>query len=66
LARFQSSLIYAGRAGVDWAQAASALGYADQSHMIAEYRRFSGLTPQALTARVWFHPFIWRARGQLA
>ena len=66
LARFQSSLIYAGRAGVDWAQAASAMGYADQSHMIAEYRRFSGLTPQALTTRAWFHPFIWRAQGQWA
>ena len=61
LARFQSSLTYA-RSGVDWAQAAAALGYADQSHMIAEFRRFSGMTPQTLAAGVQFHPFIWRAR----
>lgn len=62
LARFQSSLVYAGhRAGVDWACAATEMGYADQSHMIAELRRFSGLTPQVLASRNWFHPFIERA-----
>jgi AraC-like DNA-binding protein len=64
LARFQSGLAYAGRGGVDWAQAAAALGYADQSHMIAEFRRFSSLTPQALAAGGWFHPFIERARAR--
>jgi AraC-like DNA-binding protein len=62
LTRFQSSLAYAGRVGVNWAQAADALGYADQSHMIAEFRRFSGMTPQRLAGSVPFHPFIWRAR----
>jgi AraC-like DNA-binding protein len=62
LTRFQSSLTYARHAGVDWAQAADALGYADQSHMIAEFRRFSGMTPQRLAGSVPFHPFIWRAR----
>jgi len=64
LVRFQSGLVYAGRDGVDWAQAAAALGYADQSHMIAEFRRFSSLTPQMLAAGGWFHPFIERARGR--
>ena len=64
--RFQSSLTYAKRSGVNWAQAAAALGYADQSHMIAEFRRFSGMTPQTLAAGVQFHPFIWRAREQSA
>jgi AraC-like DNA-binding protein len=64
LARFQSGLAYAGRGGADWAQIAAALGYADQSHMIAEFRRFSGLTPQALAAGGWFHPFIERARAR--
>ena len=64
LARFQSGLVYAGRGGVDWAQAAATLGYADQSHMIAEFRRFSSLTPQTLAAGGWFHPFIERARGR--
>jgi AraC-like DNA-binding protein len=64
LARFQSGLVYAGRRGdVDWADAAIDLGYADQSHMIAEFRRFSGLTPQTLANRAWFHPFIERARS---
>lgn len=47
---------------VNWAQAALELGYADQSHMIAEYRRFSSLTPEMLASRRWFHPFIERAR----
>jgi AraC-like DNA-binding protein len=62
LARFQSGLVYAGRGEVDWAQAADAMGYADQSHMIAEFRRFSSLTPQTLATGGWFHPFIERAR----
>ena len=63
LARFQSALTYAGApAKVDWAGAAADMGYADQSHMIAEFRQFSGLTPQALASGRWFHPFIERAR----
>ena len=43
---------------------AATLGYADQSHMIAEFRRFSSLTPHALAAGGWFHPFIERARAR--
>ena len=63
LARFQAGLSYAGcRGAVDWAQAAAGLGYADQSHMIAEFRLFGGLTPQELASQDWFHPFIERAR----
>jgi AraC-like DNA-binding protein len=64
LARFQSGLYYAtvGR-GVDWAQAALETGYADQSHIIAEFREFSSLTPHQLTTARWFHPFIERARN---
>ena len=63
LARFQSGLAYAGtRARVDWARAAVDMGYADQSHMIAEFRLFSGLTPQTLASREWFHPFIVRTK----
>jgi AraC-like DNA-binding protein len=46
---------------VDWAQTALDLGYADQSHMIAEFRQFRGLAPQALASAHWFHPFIERA-----
>jgi AraC-like DNA-binding protein len=64
LARFQSGLTYAGsRARVDWARAAFDMGYADQSHMIAEFRLFSGLTPQMLASREWFHPFIVRTKS---
>ena len=64
LARFQSGLVYAGcRERVDWAQAAVDMGYADQSHMIAEFRQFSSLTPQELANRDWFHPFIERAKS---
>jgi AraC-like DNA-binding protein len=62
LARFQSGLAYAGTGRVDWAVAAAHLGYADQSHMIAEFREFSALTPQALATGTWFHPFIERAK----
>jgi AraC-like DNA-binding protein len=58
LARFQSGLAYAGCRRVDWAQAAAGMGYADQSHMIAEFRRFGGLTPHELASQDWFHPFI--------
>lgn len=63
LARFQSALSFA-RAGesVDWARAAFELGYADQSHMIAEFRQFSSLTPHMLATERWFHPFIERAK----
>jgi AraC-like DNA-binding protein len=65
LARFQSGLVYAGcRGRVAWADASVEMGYADQSHMIAEFRQFSALTPAALASREWFHPFIERARDR--
>ena len=64
LARFQAVLAYAGRrARIDWAAAAFDMGFANQSHMIAEVREFSGLTPQVLMRGDWFHPFIERARS---
>jgi AraC-like DNA-binding protein len=67
LARFQSGLVYASaHASVDWSRAALDTGYADQSHMIAEFREFSGLTPQMLASRNWFHPFIERAKSSRA
>lgn len=59
LARFQAGLVHAGAGtGVKWAQVAAGLGYADQSHMIAEFRELSSLTPEALATQRWFHPFI--------
>ena len=66
LARFQAGLAYAGAgAGVKWAQVAAELGYADQSHMIAEFREMSSLTPEALATQRWFHPFILEARSKI-
>jgi AraC-like DNA-binding protein len=65
LVRFQAGLVYAGRGSVvevDWADVAQRLGYADQSHMIAEFKQFSSLTPRQLASRPWFHPFIERAK----
>jgi AraC-like DNA-binding protein len=65
LARFQAGLVHAGAgAGVKWAQVATELGYADQSHMIAEFRELSSLTPEALATQRWFHPFILEARSR--
>jgi AraC-like DNA-binding protein len=61
LARFQHTLGYLKSGGADWAQVAAFGGYADQSHMIAEFRRFSGMTPETLYRGRWFHPFIERS-----
>ena len=49
------------RTGPDWAGIAEQCGYADQSHMIAEFREFSGLTPARFSRGPYFHPF---QRGQ--
>ena len=65
LARFHAGLRYVGVASrIDWADVAAEAGYADQSHMIAEFRQFSGLTPHALARGRWFHPFIERAKAR--
>lgn len=67
LARFQAGLAFAGAGpGVNWAEVAAELGYADQSHMIAEFRELSGLTPDALATQQWFHPFILQAQARSA
>jgi AraC-like DNA-binding protein len=59
LARFQAALTYARRhMNVDSAASALEMGYADQSHMIAEFREFSGLTPGMFMRQRCFHPFI--------
>ena len=67
LARFQSSLAYAAAGErADGAHAALALGYADQSHWIAEFKEFGGLTPHRFAVRRWVHPFVERAvRGKV-
>jgi AraC-like DNA-binding protein len=59
LARFRAALACAARNGKDdGAGLAAELGYADQSHMIAEFREFSGLTPKPLMLRQRVHPFM--------
>jgi AraC-like DNA-binding protein len=64
LARFRAGLAYAGAGtGMKWAEVASERGYADQSHMIAEFRELSSLTPEALATQKWFHPFILEAQS---
>lgn len=66
LSRFHAALAYAGAgSGLQWAEVAADLGYADQSHMIAEFREFSSLTPDALATQRWFHPFILESRSRL-
>jgi len=64
LARFRATLAYAGRGGrADWAEVAAEMGYADQSHLIAEFREFSSLTPESFTRGRYFHPLLQRRFG---
>jgi AraC-like DNA-binding protein len=44
-----------GRAQVDWADLAAALGYYDQAHLIAEFRQFCGMSPSAYLAQKGDH-----------
>jgi AraC-like DNA-binding protein len=58
LARFRAALAYATEGVKDnGAGLAAELGYVDQSHMIAEFREFSGLTPRPLLLQQRVHPF---------
>ena len=41
-----------------WSGLAECLGYADQSHLIAECREFTSFTPRQLARGDRFHPFI--------
>ena len=43
-------VLRASRRGMNWSQAAVDAGYYDQSHMIAEFRKFIGFSPSAFVA----------------
>jgi len=59
LARFQAGLAYANTsAKISWADVAVQFGYTDQSHLIAEFSEFTGLTPGRITLERRFHPFM--------
>jgi AraC-like DNA-binding protein len=59
LARFRAALAAsARRLRNDPAGLSAELGYTDQSHMIAEFREFSGLTPKPLLLHQRVHPFM--------
>ncbi|MGY4828274.1 helix-turn-helix domain-containing protein [Sphaerotilaceae bacterium SBD11-9] len=46
----------AGQAPHDWAHAAADAGYADQSHLVHEFKRLAGITPSAYRAIAPDHP----------
>jgi AraC-like DNA-binding protein len=47
LARFQRALRFRA-AGLEWAAVAADAGFADQSHLIRDFRRFAGCSPTGL------------------
>lgn len=52
IARFQASVrLLADRPAPDWSRIAHACGFADQSHLIGEYRRIAGMTPTEFLRR---------------
>jgi AraC-like DNA-binding protein len=60
LARFRTGLYQMGNPQIvdGWSRLAARLGYADQSHFIAEVRTFTSFTPEQLARGDRFHPFI--------
>jgi AraC-like DNA-binding protein len=57
LSRFRRAISLVAIGNRDSADIAAQLGYADQSHMIAEFREFTGLTPHTFSKLPRFHPF---------
>jgi len=62
LARAEDALRLAGHAAqsrVNWASIAAEAGYADQSHLCRELRRYTGFSPQQLWRRVPNDEDLW-------
>lgn len=66
LTRFRALLAASSIGSQDWADLATRAGYADQSHMIADFHKFSGSTPVELARSNTFHPFRWSPAGSLS
>jgi AraC-like DNA-binding protein len=60
LARFRAALAHVGgpERTASWSSISARLGYADQSHLIAEFREFTSFTPEQMARGECFHPFI--------
>ena len=60
LTRFRTAIGHLGdrRSPGGWSGFAARFGYADQSHLIADFREFSAFSPLQLTGGDRFHPFI--------
>jgi len=59
LTRFRALLAASSIGTQHWADLATRAGFADQSHMIADFLKFSGSTPARITRSNTFHPFRW-------
>ena len=51
LIRFETVRRHLDRGHLGWARIAAEAGYADQSHLVREFRQFSGLTPAAFVEK---------------
>jgi AraC-like DNA-binding protein len=57
VARFQKALKPLATGSMSSAEIAADLGYYNQSHLIADFRDFAGISPAALTRARQFHPY---------
>jgi AraC-like DNA-binding protein len=67
LARFRAALAHVGGSerAMSWSSISARLGYADQSHLIADFREFTSFTPEQMARGECFHPFIGDRTAQL-